>query len=151
MLKGEVVVDLSPLKNLNKTAIRRVLTKAIRRAIKVVKDAVKGNAQAVRRFGYLAKSIGVKIKIYDGVAVAIVGPKSKWSKEVGTWTKGKKKGEPKVFRPSFYEHLIEKGTKRTKAKPVLAPALSSTHEQYQADLVELIAQFLSIELSKSKK
>ncbi len=149
-MKATIQLDLTPLENLKQTLVGKILRKATRKAAKIVKDAVKGNAEAVRRFGFLAKSIGVKIKVYGKTAVAIVGPKSDFKREKGVRKRGKNKGKPIVHIPSKYEHLIEKGTKRSKAKPVLMPALDSTEKQYLELLTQLIAEGIAEQLAKNK-
>ena len=128
--------------------MNKILRKAVTEASRIVKTAVKGNADATQRFGFLAKSIGVKVKTYKGVAVAVVGPRSKWSKTKGVYVKGKHKGEAKMFKPSKYAHLIEKGTKRSQAHPFLKPALDSTGDQYLNMLSAAIERQIALQLQK---
>jgi HK97 gp10 family phage protein len=146
---GRVEVDLSPLLQLKKSLVKKVLRKAIREASAVIKAAVKGNVQP-HGLGDLAKSIGVKIRTYKDVAVAIVGPKSKWQKVRGVYKKGRRKGQPKVVMPSKIAHLVEKGSKRSKAYPFEKPAIDSHHDQYLTVLAGAIERAISAELAKAK-
>jgi HK97 gp10 family phage protein len=149
VISGDVKIDLSPLEGLKQTLVSKILRKATSQAAKTVKDAVKGNAQIVKRYGFLSKAIGVKVKVYKDTAVAVVGPRSKWTKTKGVYTRGKKKGEPKVFRPSYYAHLVEKGSKRSKARPFLTPALENTTDTFFSQLAEAIERGISEQLAKS--
>jgi HK97 gp10 family phage protein len=148
MIDGKFKIDLSPLDGLKSSISNKILRKAVTKASKVVRDAVKSNAQGIARYGYLAKSIGVKVKQYGDTAVAIVGPRSKWVKERGIKTKGKHKGEPRRFKPSLIAKLVEKGTKHSAAHPFLAPALASTKEHYFQLASESIKQSIADQLSK---
>lgn len=130
MIKGKMVLDLSPLDGMKKSVVSKLLRQSQTEASKIVRTAVKNNAAGLARYGFLAKSIGSKIKTYQSVAVAIVGPRSKWTKERGHYTRGKKKGNPRIFRPSAYAHLLEGGAKHTKAKHFLSDALTSTQSAY---------------------
>jgi HK97 gp10 family phage protein len=149
MIDGKVIIDLAPLEGLKRTLVGKILRKAVTQAGRVVRDAVKQNATTIKKHGYLAKSIGIKVKVYGDSAVAIVGPRSKWNKVVGVRTRGKHKGEPINYRPSYTAHLVEKGTKRSKQKPFLKPAMSSTESRYMQMVSEAIAQGIQDQLSKS--
>lgn len=152
MIDAKVEIDVSPLQGLRKTLVSKILRKATTQAARIVREAVKNNADAVKRLGFLAKSIGIKVKVYSAnkIAVAVVGPRSQWTKTNGTYTRGKKKGESRVIRPSNYLHLIEKATKRSKARPVLRPALDSTQSQFLDTLAQLIAEGISAQLANLK-
>jgi hypothetical protein len=115
---------------------------------KVVRTAVKANAQKVRRFGLLAKSIGQKVKTYPEAVAAIVGPRSKKIWEKGVRVRGKHKGEAVKIRPSYYAHLVERGGARIKAKPFEQPALDDTAQQFFDVLSNAIERRLARELSK---
>lgn len=142
MITGHVTIDLRPLEGLRKTLVSKILKKAVTESVKVVKQTVSSNAMSIKRFGFLAKSIGVKIKTYSEqkTAVAIIGPRSKWSKTVGD----------KTYRPSYYAHLLEGGTKHSAAKPFLKPALDTTRDQYLSVLSDAIARNITTELNKAK-
>lgn len=148
VIQGEIKVDLSPLEGLSRTLVGKILRKATREAAKIVKEAVKAGADAAKLYGFLAKSISVKIKTYKGTAVAVVGPRSKFVKTQGTYTRGKRKGEPKVVRPSYYAHLVERGSKRSRAHPFLKPALDNTTDQYMTVLANAIERGISEQLAK---
>jgi hypothetical protein len=150
MIEGTVTIDLSPLEGLRKTLVSKIMRKAITQASKIVQAAVKTNAQAVKLHGFTAKSIGVRVKVYSAqlAAVAIVGPRSKWYREQGTRTRGKHKGAPIVFRPSYTAHLIEKGTKRSTQRAFLQPALTSTNDPFLSQLALNIEQGVADQLNK---
>lgn len=149
MIDGKITIDLTPLDGLKRTLVGKILRKAVTQAGRVVREAVKNNATTIKKHGYLAKSIGIKVKVYKDSAVAIVGPRSKWTKTEGVRTRGKHKGEPITFRPSYTAHLVEKGTKRSKEKPFLKPAFNSTESQYMQNVSDAIAQGIQDQLNKS--
>lgn len=74
--------------------------------------------------GQLKNSIGWKVNFYrkSKVAVAIVGPRDGFREQIGVVTRGKNKGKPVFVNPSKYAHLVELGTRGSKAKPFLQPA-----------------------------
>lgn len=148
MIDGKVIVDLKPLEGLKQSLVNKIMRKATTKAAKPVKVAVKSGAQKAKRYGYLNKSIGVKVKTYKDNVIAVVGPRSKYSVTKGVYKKGKKKGADKVFRPSYYAHLVEKDTKHSKAKPFLKPALDSTENVYLDTLNNEIAAQIASQLPK---
>lgn len=99
---------------------RKVLRDAVREALKPVRSAAK--AKAPIRWGYLKRSLGLKVKTYpSGNVVGLTGPRSNFRvpDPRGGQTKS---GKPKSIRPAWYAHLVEGGTKRARAKPFLGPA-----------------------------
>jgi HK97 gp10 family phage protein len=137
MITAKLYIDISPLEGLRKTLVSKILRKAVTEASKIVKQTVASNASSIKRFGFLAKSIGVKIKTYSEKksAVAIVGPRSKWFKEIA----GRK-----------YRHLLEGGTKRSRQKPFLKPAFDSTKDQYLTTLANAIERGIATQLNAQK-
>lgn len=150
MMKTKIVIDLSLLEGLKQSLVSKILKPAITVAARIVRDAVKSNAENIKRYGFTAKSIGIKVKIYGMVAVAMVGPRSNWYREKGVRVRGKHKGEPIRFRPSYTAHLVEKGTKRSQARAFLKPALDSTADQYLTTCAKGVEDGISKQLSKSK-
>jgi HK97 gp10 family phage protein len=149
MIGGQITIDLTPLEGLKKSLANKILRKAVTQAGRVVRDAVKANAVNIKKHGYLAKSIGIKVKVYKDTAIAVVGPRSKWSKVTGVRTRGKHKGEPITYKPSYTAHLVEKGTKRSQQKAFLKPALNSTSSLYMQIASDAIAHGIQDQLSKS--
>ena len=145
MIDAKIVLNLKPLEGLKKSLINKILRKAVSEASKNVKLAVKANAGN----GNMGKSIGIKVKTYKSSVVAVVGPRTKYQKANGVFKKGKKKGEPKIIRPSKIAHLVEKGTKRSKARPFLKPAYDSTHQDYLTNLAQAIERGINKQLAKS--
>ena len=71
--------------------------------------------------GLLRKSIAKKVKTYatSGTVVAVIGPRAGFGKVVVV---DKKTGRTQYRDPLHYSHLVEFGTKSTKAQPFLRPA-----------------------------
>lgn len=121
------------LGNVSKAVRNKILRKAINAATGPVYKAARANAknvvnqaasndavgQVMKSTGTLAKSIGRKVKIYrqSGVAVGIVGPRTGFKRTVTL-----KSGRELVVDPIKYSHLVEYGTRRSRAKPFLRPA-----------------------------
>ena len=142
MYKAQLTIDLTPLDGLRKTLVSKILRKAVTEASKIVKQTVTSNASSIKRFGFLSKSIGVKIKTYSEkkVAVAVVGPRSKWFKVLNG----------KTYRPSYYAHLLEGGTKHSRQKPFLKPAFDATKDAYLTSLAGAIERGISAQLASQK-
>jgi HK97 gp10 family phage protein len=122
---------------------------------KVVLKAMKG---AVRvRTGLLKKALGRKVKSFgdSGVSVAIIGPRTgfkvvkqkdgstakvqtKFSRLDGT--RVNKKGETvnKYSNPTQYAHLVDKGTRRSRAYPFRAPVQQATAGQVRDAMAEAV-------------
>jgi hypothetical protein len=87
------------------------------------------------RGGLLKKAIGFKVKRYKKVInVAIVGVRHGFRQQIGVVTRGgkpnmkmsrkkpRKVGQPIYADPVKYIHLIDRGTRNTKANPIIEPA-----------------------------
>lgn len=148
MIEAGIELDLSPLIGLQKQIVRKIVRKAMNKASKIVRDKAKSNANSIANTGHLAKSFGVKVRTYKTTVVAIVGPRSKYVKELGVYTRGKRKGEARRYRPSAILHLLEKGSKRSKALPVLAPAMAETRSTYTNEVTNLIKLYIAQELNR---
>ena len=133
---------------LEKGVRNKVMRIALNKASAVVKAAVVSNAPS--RYGYLKKSIRIKVKNYKGKAVwvSVIGPKSDFKKSKGKRKRGPKKGEPIQHRPSNYARLVEKGTKTAKAQPFLKPALKQTASKFQQLLRSSVKEQLGALLPK---
>jgi HK97 gp10 family phage protein len=136
------------LADLTRGLRNKILRGAVKEASKDIKDRVKANAQTVRRTGSLARSIGVKVRSYENTVVAVVGPRSQARYVKGTYTKGKNKGRPITVWPVLYLHLLEKGTKRSGAKPILGPALQGGRQSYLDTVAKLISEGIADTLAK---
>ena len=148
MIKAKLKLDLTPLQGLRKTLVSKILRKATTQSARIVRSAVQSSAEAIKKFGYTAKSIGIRVKTNQTSAVAIVGPRSKWYRESGVRKRGKHIGQPIRFRPSYTAHLIEQGTKRSRIKAFLKPAFDSTQSTFLDDLAHNISDGIAEELSK---
>lgn len=149
MVKAEFKTDLAPLLDLKDKRVRKALKIGINRAAKPVRAQVKAEAERIALQGFTAKSIGTRQKVYRGgvVVVVVIGPRRKYTRTKGRYTRGRRKGEKKVFRPAAVAHLVEKGTARSKPQPFLVPALEKTSGNYQKSL----AAEIKAELEKSMK
>jgi len=90
----------------------------------------------------LAKSLGKKIKVYrdNGVAVAIVGPRSDYQRDV---TIGKRKQRTITRRPVRYAHLVDRGTRRSRAYPFTEQALAVAKSRAFAAMEQKAAEELA--------
>ena len=135
--------EIAPIKTadqLSKGLRNKAIRIAMNKASAVVKNAV--IAKVPVRYGYLKKSIKIKLKNYKNSAVwvSVVGPKSDFKRNKGKRKRGPKKGQPITHRPSNYAKLLEKGTKHAKAHPFLKPALDATKGQFMDTLRQKIEE-----------
>lgn len=130
--------DLSQLKGRMKGAVIR----AVNRAGKPIRAGVISGAERIKRYGYLAKSIGNKVKVYPNAITLVVGPKMSFSRMRGKYKRGPRKGQGKRHVPYLYSWLLERGTKRSAKKPFLLPAWDT----YRAGFVGSVRQEIAGEL-----
>lgn len=130
------------LSRLKEAVKRRVLRKAVTAASKPVLKAAK--TKAPKQTGLLRKSLGRRTKTYrkSGVAVAVVGPREGFSKEVVV------NGKSEFRNPVKYAHLVELGTIKNVAQPFLRPALDSTKVEATQAMAQAIEAGIEKELSK---
>jgi HK97 gp10 family phage protein len=127
MIRARVDVDLRPLLALKGRRTRLAVKIGIQRAAKPVRAEVTANAERIKWRGFIAKSIGTRVKQYRDAVTVIIGPKTKVKRSI----RRRRKGEAARFVfPSRYAPLVEKGTKRSRKKPFLEPALDSTQDEY---------------------
>lgn len=130
-VKARVELDLSPARELTRGGLRKATRIGLNRASSPVKASVVAHAAAVRRFGYLAKSIRIRLRSYPADRfVSIIGPSTKFARTKGKFSRGKRKGQKRLIKPSKYAHLVERGTRRSKARPWLKPAYDATHAAF---------------------
>lgn len=115
---------------LDKGVRNKVVRIAMNKASGFLKKSIVSNAPS--RYGFLKKSIRIKVKNYKNKAVwvSVIGPKSDFKRNKGKVKRGEKKGTPIVHRPSNYARLVENGTKTSRARPFLKPALQATRSQF---------------------
>jgi len=144
-------VDLTPGEELARKGLRRATRIGVSRAASPVKGSVVSHANAVRRYGYLAKSIRIRLQSYPSDRfVAVVGPKMNYFRTKGKYKRGKKKGQPRRHRPAYYAHLVERGTKRSRAKPWLAPAHAESAGRFIDDARREVAKEIERELDRQR-
>lgn len=152
-MEARIQFTIDPLKEaekLSKGLRNKAIRIAMNKAAGKVKSAVQSNAPV--RLGILQKSIRIKVKQYraGNVWVAVVGARSE-KKRKGKYKRGPKKGQPKIHNPARYGHLVERGTKRSKARPFLKPALKQTAKAYIDTLTQSIREQVRQLLSANKK
>jgi HK97 gp10 family phage protein len=130
LMKAEFKLDLSTLDDLKKGMSNKIMRIALMKAAGTVKEAVISNSPAGT--GALKKSIKIRVRNYNNssVWVAVVGPKSSYTKAKGKIKRGPHKGEPRIYRPAKYAQLLEHGTKHAGARPFLGPAMTSSKEAF---------------------
>jgi len=116
---------------------RKAITAGCREVQKLMKAlARKGDT------GALKQSIGTKVKIFrtSRTAVGIVGPRTKFEK---TKQLGKLKQRTIFRRPSKYAHLVDRGTRRSRAFPFVNPSVQATKARAIAAMEEKAAEELA--------
>lgn len=131
MITAAVKLDLKPVEDLRAAGLRKALRIGVSRAASPVKASVVNHANAVRRYGFLAKAIRIRLRVYPADKfVAVVGPSTKIVRTKGKFKRGKRKGQARKIIPAKYAHLVEKGTTHSKARPWLAPAHTETAQRF---------------------
>lgn len=133
-IKATVALDLNPLERARKGA-RIAVIRAAQRAAKPVRASAEAHAQSIRRYGFLAKSFGTKTRVYTrGGLATVIGPKMSYSRVKGKYTRGPRKGQGRRHTPYRYAWLLERGTKRSRKRPFLRPALDQQGLAYRRRL-----------------
>jgi hypothetical protein len=110
---GAVKLQLRKLQH----GARRVEEKMVRRGCGIVlKDAkarcpVSTDPHLKDARGLLKKSLGIKIARLAKAIVGIIGARRGFKKQVGTVTRGPRKGQPIYQDPANIHHLVEFGTR----------------------------------------
>jgi hypothetical protein len=152
MIGTRVELDMRPADGLRKGGIRKALRIGLNRASAPVKASVVSHAEAVKRYGFLAKSIRIKLKGYPADKfVSVIGPSTKFTRTKGKFTKGKREGQPRLSRPSKYAHLVERGTKRSLPKPWLAPAHAESAGRFLMNAAAEVGREVEAELNRTAK
>lgn len=116
MIKSRVELDMSPADGLRAGGLRLATRIGMNRAASPVKASVVSHAEAVKRYGYTAKAVRIRVKEYPADRfVTVVGPSMNFVRTKGKYKRGPKKGQPRRHRPAFYAHLSNSGTKRSRA------------------------------------
>lgn len=139
-------IDTSKLRQFKKAIGNKILRNALKAATQPIKAEAEQEAQAVRRYGDLSKSFRIKVRTYKKAVVAIVGPKSSLQFTHGVYSRGKRKGQPRISQPSKYLHFL-KGTKRAAFKMSMEQVLQKTAAQYQAIMIREIKAGIAKELA----
>jgi hypothetical protein len=145
---------LDRLKNVEKKLKTKILKDGVGAGGKVVLTGAKSRVRVDTNL--LKKSLARKVKSYKGgaVTVAVVGPRSSFKMkkvkdaagvvskvrtETGFGKKVSRGGRKEVYaQPSKYSHLVEKGTRRSRAFPFLG--ISGESPDVATAVVEKIAE-----------
>ena len=138
---------VSKMSKLSKDFAKKAPSSIVRAASKpIIKEMRK---RAPVRFGYLKKSLGVRVKSYakDGNKTAVIGARSK------TYKKTTKGGKVININPANYSHLVEFGTSRhsyrsifkkahpgATPKPFMRPAWSASTPAARREMVNKATQ-----------
>ncbi len=125
---------------------KKTLRKAITQAARMVKDSAKARVPRRRKAdipkylnykgGQLRKSLAHKIKVYDGAVVGIVGARKGFRIQIGE----RKSGSPVFVNPVKYLHLVELGTRHSKASHFLREALRTNLQAVKTRITEAVEQ-----------
>jgi HK97 gp10 family phage protein len=124
----------------------QVVRKALTAAGQIMLDAARANAPveigtdalSEARAGLYKKSLGKKIKTGRGGAVALIGPRRGQGASIGVRQRGRNKGRTVTYDPERIAHLVEKGSRRSKASHVLQRTLESAGPAANAAMIDII-------------
>lgn len=141
----ELIRKLEKLGKANNRSRNKVIRQAVSFSMTPVNKAAK--AKLVPGHGFetelLKKSIGKKSKTYKGVTfIVVVGPRSGFKKEVNV------DGKLVLRNPAKYAHLVELGTRHSRAFPFLRPALLENKAVIETRLRQRLSQGLIREAKK---
>lgn len=149
MIAVNATVDMSPAEGLTRGGLRKATRIGINRAASPVKAAVVAQAEAVRRFGFMAKAVRIRLRTYPADRfVAVIGPASKVVRTKGKFKKGKRKGQPKKIIPAKYAHLVNAGTVRSKATHWLDRAHAQSAPRFLATVGAEVGREVELELAR---
>lgn len=138
----QVFTSFPGLDAIERTARKRAVTlKAVKAGAKLVQQRAKPSAP--KRTGALRQSIGIKSQKGSRgktLALAVIGARSKVAKTL----------RGKTVRPAKYAHLVERGTRRSRANPFLKPALDSQKVQISRAILDALAAEIQRVLSKQR-
>jgi hypothetical protein len=152
VIAARVAMDLSPAEGLRNGGIRKATRIGLCRAASPVKAAVVNHAEGVKRYGFLGKSIRIRLRSYPADRfVVVIGPSAKYTRTKGKFTRGPKKGQPRRFVPAKYALLVEKGTGRSKPRPWLRPAHDAAAPRFLQEAAAEVGKEIEAELARRKK
>jgi HK97 gp10 family phage protein len=124
---------LPALKSLKRSIVNKHLRRAVTIAARPITKDAKSEAQAVKRFGFLSKAMGSKIRTYaaTGTIVAVIGARSDKKFTRGVYSRGARKNQPRQVFPAVYLHFLEAGTSRSKKRPVVGAAFEKNKATFR--------------------
>jgi hypothetical protein len=148
-LSVRATVDMKPAEALRRGGAKKATRIGLNRASAPVKAAVVSEAQAIKRFGFTAKAVRIRLREYPPDKwVSVVGPSSSFSRTKGKRKRGKRKGQPIKHVPAKYAHLVNKGTKRSKPKPFLVKAHAKSKAGFLRDAKREVGKEIAAELAR---
>ncbi len=133
------------LKDLSTDMARRSTSRAVRKSLSETRDKAKANAQQVDNpdtkesiAGNIATRVSAKRFKYQGVIKGSVGVRG-----------GAKKGKEGKYGDTWYWRLLEFGTSRIRARPMLRPAFNPS--QVTDAFSESMRQEIAKEIAKHPK
>ena len=145
------------LSELAKAVAKKILRRAMLAGTKAPYKQMKANAKSVADTGLLAKSIGRKVKVYrgSGVVVGVIGPQAGFRRIVERPKKGSRrakfiketlgikygKGTGRIIMdPNNYAHLVELGSRRSRAHPFMRPAWDTAKAESEAAIAATLKE-----------
>lgn len=149
-MKVSATVDMKPADGLRKGGARKATRIGLNRASAPVKAAVVSEAEAIKRFGFTAKSIRIRLREYPPDRWAsIIGPSTKFTRTKGRYKRGKRKGQPRKHTPANVAHLVERGTKHAKGKHFLKKAHAKTARAFVRQAEAEVGREILAELERT--
>jgi hypothetical protein len=148
-LSARATVDMRPAESLRAGGARKATRIGLNRASAPVKAAVVSEATAIKRYGFTAKSIRIRLRQYPPDKwVSVIGPGASFSRTKGKYQRGKRKGQARKHVPANVAHIVNKGSKRTKPKPFLTKAHARTAAGFVRDAEREVGKEIAAELAR---
>lgn len=147
----ELIAALDRLeKGVAKKALRKGVTKGAQALAKDAKSRVRTKTKLLK------KAIGSRVKVYgSGIVNAVIGPRRGFKTDKKTKKRvitrfarivGKKRNGKVIYQnPTKYSHLVEFGTRHSKAYPFLRPALEAAKATFIPTIAKEVQAFVSEE------
>lgn len=147
-VKVEARQAIANLSTLALAVQKKISRRAMNIAVRPLAKDVKARAKRVqKRTGQLWRSIGHRVKTYpSGVVIGLVGARSGFRTMLTT-----KSGKRVPVDPRFYLHLLEFGTKRSRAFPILRPAWDAGRQALQDAYVLELQRGIEMEAARLPK
>ncbi len=146
-MAAQAALSLTGVKALDRTLATlsvKMQTKLLKKAVRVSAKPIVDKAKqivggAAERFGFLRRSLGVRLRTYpSGNTVAIIGARGPRRRTRGKITSASvgdfafEGPDGRIHVPAFYAHHVELGTVFQGAQPFLRPAFESRKAEAKA-------------------